>query len=100
MAKRPDVGTLKNVRKLTEPTELPVGAPEHDAPATGRTVATGIGLKESELRELDQIATETNLARNSLMRLAIRRFIQDWRAGRVDLAEYTKAPSTKKRLNF
>jgi hypothetical protein len=98
-AKRPDVGALKNARKLTEPTEPLSQATGRDVSATGRTIPVGVGLKESEVRELDVIASENDIARNALLRIAVHRFLDDYRTGRVDLAQYHKVTTTK-RLNF
>jgi hypothetical protein len=43
----------------------------------------GVGLKESEIAQLDTIAAELGVARNALARFAIRRFLAEYRAGRV-----------------
>ena len=54
-------------------------------PATGRTVSIGVGLKESELGELDRIAASYDVSRNFLMRWLLRLGIQRRQAG--DLPE-------------
>jgi hypothetical protein len=78
------------------------GAPAGDElPATGRTRAVGIGLKESEYEALGQIAEATGIARNSLGRYAIRDFIKRYRRGEVDLTgKIDEPPPPKKRLRM
>lgn len=98
MARRPTIAALKNAPKLTQATEPPPGTITPARP-TGRTVATGVGLKQSELDELDAIAAESGIARNALMRIAVHRFLDDVRAGRVDLQQYVTV-TTSKRLNL
>lgn len=52
-------------------------------PATGRTVSIGVGLKESELGELDRIAAGYDVSRNFLMRWLLRLGIQRHQAGEL-----------------
>lgn len=56
----------------------------------GRITANGVGLTVGELDALDHIGEVHDLARNAILRFAVRRLILDWRAGRLDLAELTK----------
>lgn len=108
MAKRPPLEELKHPVKITGATEppaarhaKPVAAAEAELPATGRTIATGIGLKESELNALKAIAGATGLAVNSLGRYAIREFIKAYNRGDIDLAARTEEPPPpKKRLRM
>lgn len=89
-------GVLPRVLGKTEPpTPAGAGAPER-VPATGRTIAVGVGLKTSEVDDLNHIASETDTSRNALMRIAVRRFLEDYRAGRVDLADYMEVRTIKK----
>jgi hypothetical protein len=100
-AKRPDVGALKNARKLTERTEptppAQPGTPIDDLPATGHTKPVGIGLKESEYAALREIADATGIAANSLGRFAIREFIKAYRRGEIDLTSRTEEPPPPKK---
>jgi len=96
MAKRPGV-------KLTQPTAPPharqAEQPSADLPATGRTVSIGVGLKESEVQLLDSIAEDAGLRRNALMRFAIRYFLKEYYAGRVDLSSSVET-ETKHKLRM
>lgn len=77
--KRPD---LDDIFKRTEE-----GAPAEDLEdlETGRTISTGYGDKEGIIAGLDAIARERGVSRNELLRFAVRRFLLDYRAGRVTL---------------
>lgn len=69
-----------------------------DIPAEGRTMATGVGLKESELELLGQICDEYNIARNGLIRYGVRYFLKAYQAGQVQLElEREKAGSSRPR---
>jgi hypothetical protein len=78
------------------------GAPTgNELPATGRTRAIGIGLKESKYDGLGQIAEATGIARNSLGRYATRDFIKRYRRGEIDLSgKIDEPPPPKKRLRM
>lgn len=104
-AKRPPVGALKNAPKITQATEPSPdqveGIAGDELPATGRTRPVGIGLKESEYEALGLIADATGIAKNSLARYAIRRFIIAWRKGEIDLSSrIEEPPPPKKRLRM
>lgn len=49
----------------------------------GKLKTVSVGLKEGEIEALDQIAGDQKIARNSLMRYIIRRFLVDYQEGRV-----------------
>lgn len=91
MAKRPVIADLFTpTEKVEEPSPSPVPSVEPgtpagaiDIPAEGRTMATGVGLKESELELLDQIAEQLGVARNGLIRYAVRYFLKAYLAGDV-----------------
>jgi hypothetical protein len=60
----------------------------------GNIKAIGVGLREAEIAILDDIGAELGrfmdaaaVARNSVMRIAIRRFIVDYQAGEIPLDE-------------
>ena len=89
MAKRPVIADLFTpTEKPEEPSPAPSvepGTPASsiDIPAEGRTMATGVGLKESELELLDRIADQLGVARNGLIRYAVRYFLKAYLAGDV-----------------
>ncbi len=78
---------------LFAPTDPQPGAAEvpssaRSAPAAepvDRTLPVGVGLKQSELRELDAIARELGIARNALMRYGLAFFLREYRAGRAEV---------------
>ena len=71
-----------------------------DIPAEGRLVRHGVGLRESEHQRLKQIADEHSLAVNGLIRLAVRRFLADYAAGRVDLDSLIVPKAVTKKLDL
>ena len=96
MAKRK--ADLNNIFKSTEPGSKTTV--EDAVPATGRTVSVGVGLKESEVAMLDQIVEDLDVTRNSLMRYAIRYFLNKYIAEEINLADDVEAPEPKKRLKM
>ena len=96
MAKRK--ADLNNIFKSTEPGSKTTA--EDAVPATGRTVSVGVGLKESEVAMLDQIVEDLDVTRNSLMRYAIRYFLNKYIAEEINLADDVEAPEPKKRLTM
>lgn len=70
-------------------------------PAGGLTRSTGVGLKTDEITLIDKIAEEFDLARNAILRMAIRYFLADYLsgrlAGRLDLADRVEEPTRKPR---
>jgi len=58
---------------------------EAQPPDVDRTLPVGVGLKQSELRELDAIARELGIARNALMRYGLAYFLREYRAGNIDV---------------
>ena len=75
-------------------------APTSELPAEGRTMSVGVGLKESEVAALDVIAGDLDVARNALLRYAVRRFLLDYQASRFNLAADVEVPEVKKRLRM
>jgi hypothetical protein len=66
-------------------------------PQDGFTRSVSVGLRESELALLDEIAEAEGVARNAIMRFMLRREIALYRLGRLELPiEETKS----KRLRF
>ena len=89
MSKKPQ--DLSGIFDKTEP-EAPV------IPATGRTIPTSVGLKESELAMINAIAEENQVARNAIMRFGLRYFLEHYQAGAVTLP--FKTIPAKKRIIF
>ena len=84
-------------------TPLPHSETANDVeiPAEGRTVPTSVGLKESEVELLDRIAEDYGIARNAVMRWALRWFLSEHQNGRVSLASDVETPETpKNKLNM
>ena len=71
---------------------------QDELPATGRIMSTGVGLKESEIEALNDIAKHTGIARNSLMRFAVRYFIKRYNRGEIDVMNYVEERVTKRVL--
>ena len=65
-------------------------------PSEGRTITTGVGLKESELALLNKIASETGVARNALMRWMLRYVLRDYLAGKIDLSAELEIVQTRR----
>jgi hypothetical protein len=86
---------IKNASRITQATEPQPGAPAAP-PARDRVTPTGIGLRESQVAELDRIAAENGLARNAVLVIAVRRFLDDYRAGRVNLDDYFEVTTIRK----
>lgn len=87
--------------RTTSPTPLAQGANEIEVPEEGRTVPTSVGLKQSEIDLLDEIANRHEIARNAVMRYAVRLFLKDYLNGRIALAEDVETPPVpKKKLNM
>ncbi len=86
----------------TDPPTPPVNpANEIEVPEDGRTVPTSVGLKQSEIDLLDEIAERHEIARNAVMRYAVRLFLKDYLNGRISLAEDVEVPPPpKKKLNM
>jgi metal-responsive CopG/Arc/MetJ family transcriptional regulator len=66
----------------------------------GNIKQSGVGLRAGEIKALDAIGAELGgVARNALIRYAVRLLIHEYRAGRLDLAGDVEAPPPpKKRL--
>lgn len=98
--KKPDISdmfvqTNKPIQPAVEPNP-DLEPDEIRIPAEGRTVATGVGLKESELELLDHIAGDLDVSRNGLARYAIRHFLKAYLAGDIHL-EFEKQYSKRRK---
>ena len=91
-----------NVFKKTEPDIEPVEKPFRTWPednidlTDGRILPHGVGLKEGELKALDQIGDVYGVAVNGLIRYAVQQLILEWREGRVDLRPSIRRKSMKR----
>jgi hypothetical protein len=106
--KRPDLDALfqrteqpEQPEQAVQPAPLPAApsGPSPDIPATGRTLPTGVGLKESELAAIDEVAGKLGVARNALLRFAVRYFLAEYQAGRVSL-EITPPHERRNRIKM
>jgi hypothetical protein len=84
MVKDKELGTGELFRK-TEPKKGPEWPDDNSDLDEGRIMANCVGLRWGEIQALDAIAARFELARNALIRLAVRRMILDFRAGNLDL---------------
>jgi hypothetical protein len=107
MAKKADVAKgLDDLFKKTtgEPgqTEQPgQAAPDNSDLDEGNIRPMGVGLRAGEVAALDVIAGQLGIARNALIHYAVRWFLLQYRAGKVDLAgKVEEPPPTKKRLRL
>ena len=100
---------LENVFKRTEPAAAPPA--DNSDLDEGNIKPNGVGLREGEIRALDSMGAELGaamdadpVARNALLRIAVRKFILDYRAGALTLddlgAYFTKPEKPKPKLNL
>ena len=96
MTKKQDQGVIF---KKTE--QEPAGAVDTTDLDVGRTLSTGVGLKEGEVQAIDALAAHIGVTRNALMRFAVRWFLIQYRTGNIDLAQFVEEPPpTKKTLRL
>ena len=91
MAKEPNI----DIFSRTEPSDNQ--APDLGDLEAGIVKPQGVGLKQGTISALDLIAGQYKISRNALMKLAIRRFILDYRAGKINLSEFIEIPPEPKR---
>lgn len=63
----------------------------------GNIKPIGVGLREGEIAALEDIAGSLDIPRNQILRFAIRHFLIDYQAGKIDLAEYIEQPPPPKK---
>lgn len=92
MAKKP-------LGDLFAKTEQPASSPADNSDLeTGNIRPLGVGLRAGEVAALDAITAELGgIARNALLRFAVRWFILQYRAGKVDLSGFVEEPPPPKR---
>lgn len=89
-----------NLDSIFKKTEASTASPTPGVPAKGRTLSVGVGLKESEVALLDEIAKELDVTRNALMRYGLRYFLSQLQAGKLDMTKDVQEPEMKKRLKM
>jgi hypothetical protein len=89
--KQPD---LTNIFAKTEPGQTGQAPADNSDLDNGNIKSTGVGLREGEIAALDAIGRQLGdflqsepVARNAITRIAIRRMIEDYRAGKITLDE-------------
>ena len=86
---------LDSIFAKTEPQATPAKGENSDLDS-GNIRPSGVGLREGEIKALDDIAAVFGLSRNALLHFAARRLILDYRAGRLDLSELVEIPPARK----
>lgn len=67
----------------------------------GRIQSTGVGLKTGEVEFIDALALKLETTRNAILRYAIRYFILQVIAGKIDLrGDIQEPPKAKKKLRL
>jgi len=91
---------LEDIFKRTEAGE---GGPDLTDLEEGNIMSTGVGLRRGEIVALDAIGRALGeqlgsepVARNALIRLAARRLIAEYRAGKLDLLPFFETPEKPK----
>ncbi len=98
MAKDEKLGGLLTGKHAAAPDTTPADNSDLE---NGLIRPSGVGLREGEIAALDAIAQHYEISRNALLRLAARRLIFDFRAGRLDIEDMITTPATpKKRLRY
>ena len=90
-------GFLKPSTAAHAETPEPAAAPSARAMARGGdpVKAIGVGLRQSEAAELGNIAAGLGVPRSGLMAWVLRRFLEDYRAGRVTLPPLETVTTTR-----
>jgi len=100
MAKKPELNMFKSTegKPPEQPTERQA-EPEPQAEShPDRTVSVGVGLKQSQLDELDSIAAGLGIARNNLIRWAVAYLLAN--ADGLDLAAYIESGKGRVKLRM
>lgn len=95
IAKQPNPNPLASTSPpVTDATPAPAEATAPRTIQADTIRPISVGLRRSELAELDQIARAVGVKRNMVMAWAIRQFLEDQRAGRVKVADHLQAKTT------
>ena len=85
---------LDDVFKKTEAEQPEIDISDLDR---GNIQSTGVGLRKGEIDALDALGKSLGgISRNALIRFSERRFLLDYRAGKVDLSSYLVEPEPPK----
>jgi hypothetical protein len=87
-------------RDLTNPfarTEGKAAAPDLSDLDEGVIKSTGIGLRQGEIRAVDELAEGIGVSRNALLRWIVRWFLKEHRSGRVDPGDFVEEPPPPKK---
>lgn len=87
MAKKPDLTGL-----LQRTDKAPTAQADNSDLDAGIIRPLGVGITSGERDALGEIAAEYELSRNALLRFALRWFILEYRAGRVDIKSHIEQP--------
>ena len=91
---------VENIFARTEPDATPPAVDTSDLDK-GNIRAVGVGLTGGEMAAVQAIADAKGLARNAVLRYAVRLFIIQYRAGKIDLSQHIQEPPTpKKKLSM
>ena len=83
---------LENLFESTEAAEIDVSDLEE-----GNIQSTGVGLRQGEINALNEIGADLGgISRNALIRFAVRKFLIEYRMGKVDLSSYVQVPEKPK----
>ena len=102
MAQKTKVKATQSLGIFSRTGSTPKAKPQDNSDlALGKISPVGTGLTAGEKLALKSIAESHELKLNALMRFALRRFIVEVRAGRIDLeAEQAEPEPAKKRLKL
>jgi hypothetical protein len=91
---------VENIFARTEPDATTAVVDTSDLDQ-GNIRAVGVGLTGGEMAAVQAIADSLGLARNAVLRYAVRWFVLQYRAGRIDLAKSVQEPPPpKKKLSM
>ena len=65
-----------------------------DQAPSGPTITKGVGLKESEWQELQEIGAEVGETQHAMTAYAVRYFLKQYRTGEIQLINKPSLPST------
>lgn len=98
--KKPDMSDIF-AATAPQPTTAPVEQTNTNSDLEeGRFSSVGVGLRSGELAALDAIAQELGVSRNAVGRWIIRRFILDYRAGKINASDIVEIPKPKPQIKI
>lgn len=63
----------------------------------GRIISAGVGIKEGELAAFQALADRHDITKNAIMRIALRYFLVQVRAGKINPEDYLIVPDRPKK---